>query len=60
MNQPLTHPTGTHTIRLADIPLAQRLAALTTASAHAKDEAEAIKMLHLALEPGDTSARVAA
>ena len=51
-------PTGTRTIRLADIPLSVRLRALTKVDA--KDEDEAIKLLNLALDPGDRSGRIAA
>jgi hypothetical protein len=57
---PNTTPTGNTTIRLADIPLDQRLTALTEALRHTTTEQEAIKLLHLALEPGDAGGRIAA
>lgn len=56
----LTHTpkgVGTTTIRLADIPLADRLHALT--KCEAKTEAEAIRLLRIALDPGDAGGRVA-
>lgn len=56
----LTHTpagVGTTTIRLADIPLEQRLQALT--KCEAKTEHEAIRLLHLALDPGDAGGRIA-
>ena len=45
-------------MRLADVPLQQRLEALT--HCEAKTEAEAIRLLRLALEPGLASGRIAA
>ena len=45
-------------MRLADVPLEDRLAALTRCEA--KTEREAIRLLRLALDPGDAGGRIAA
>jgi len=45
-------------VRLKDVPLADRLAALTRCEA--KTEAEALTLLRIALDPGDKGGRIAA
>lgn len=51
---------GDTTVRLADVPLTERLNALTLALRQAADEDEALLIMALALDPGDLEARIAA
>ena len=48
---------GSQTVRLADIPLADRLHALT--QCEAKTEDEATRLRRIALDPGDAGGRIA-
>ncbi len=58
---PKAEPTGNQLIRLEDVPLADRLAALHRIMARDNlSGEEAATMLDLCLDPGDTSARIAA
>jgi hypothetical protein len=45
-------------VRLEDVPLEERLRALT--HCEAKTEQEAIRLLRIALDPGDAGGRIAA
>lgn len=64
MTGPLTYEipqaTGTRLVRLADVPLAQRLAAAEACMREAKDEDELIRLFELVYDPGHTSGRIAA
>lgn len=57
---PKPEPTGTITVRLADIPKARRLQAARECVREAKDRREASQLMALALEPGDAGGRIAA
>lgn len=47
-------------MRLADVPLAQRLAAAESCMREAKDEAELVRLFELVYDPADASGRIAA
>lgn len=55
--QPKPSPTGNHLMRLDDIPLPQRLAAVRRVIAQ-DPGADHTELLVLALHPGDASARI--
>ncbi len=58
---PKAEPTGSTLVRLQDVPLADRLAALHRIMARDNLSGdEAATMLDLCLDPGDASARIAA
>jgi hypothetical protein len=63
MPKPLTqakpNPTGTHTIRLADIPLNTRRTAALRLMRNTNDTAEWVRLYELVFNPGDASGRVA-
>lgn len=51
---------GNLTVRLADVPLEDRLVALDETIREAKTEAEATLLLQIAVDPGDYGGRIAA
>lgn len=56
-----TNPTGTTLVRLADVPLKDRLHALNQIMQNETlTEEQAQNYLALVIDPGDTSARIAA
>lgn len=57
---PKPDPTGTQTVRLADIPQKVRMRAASECAREAKDKRERARMFALALNPGDAGGRIAA
>ena len=55
---PKHNPTGTQTIRLADIPDTTRIKAARTLMAQAKDSTEYVKYFDLAYNPGNKGGRI--
>lgn len=57
---PKPQPTGTRTIRLADIPPAVRERAARKLMRQAVDDREYFRYVELAFDPGDAGGRIAA